>query len=77
MVYDPGTSGKAEDKAVEIARRVRFLDFIIWVYGVEIRPLAAVSIKAEYIAMHDQNQIFWKEYHLGSSMCTFLLNVIK
>ena len=56
MVYDPGTSGEAEDKAVEIARRVRFLDFIIWVYGVEIRPLAAVSIKAEYIAMHDQTR---------------------
>jgi hypothetical protein len=44
-----------------------FLDFIIWTYGVEIRPTAAVSIKPEYISIHDQNQIFWKEFHLGVS----------
>jgi|GEM_PF-5342096 len=44
-----------------------FVDFIIWTYGVEVRPIKPLSIKVEYVAPHDQNQIFWKEYHIGAS----------
>lgn len=41
-----------------------FLDFIIWVSGVEVRFFPGLDIKAEYQSIHDQNQIFWKEFHL-------------
>ena len=44
-----------------------YLDFIIWILGVEVRPVPAVSIKTEYESIHDQNQIFWKEFHLDVS----------
>jgi hypothetical protein len=44
-----------------------FVDFIIWIYGVEVRPVPPLSIKAEYEAIHDQNQIFWKEFHFDLS----------
>jgi hypothetical protein len=44
-----------------------YVDFIIWTWGVEIRPIRELSIKAEYVAPHDQYQIFWKEFHLGAS----------
>ena len=44
-----------------------YLDFIIWILGVEWRPISALSIKTEYESIHDQNQIFWREFHLGAS----------
>ena len=44
-----------------------YLDFIIWVFGVEWRPVKALSIKTEYQNIHDQNQIYWKEFRLGGS----------
>lgn len=44
-----------------------YLDFIIWKSGVEWRPVRPLSIKIEYQSIHDQNQIFWKEFHLDTS----------
>lgn len=72
MPYMRGEASNPQDalppESIELGLvKNHFLDFIIWVYGVEVRPIAPLSIKAEYIAIHDQNQIFWKEYHLGAS----------
>ncbi len=44
-----------------------YLDFIKWIIGVEWRPVPALSIKTEYESIHDQNQIFWNEFHMGAS----------
>jgi hypothetical protein len=44
-----------------------YVDFIIWIYGVEVRPIPALSIKTEYQRTHDQNQIVWNEFHLDVS----------
>jgi len=44
-----------------------FVDFIIWIIGVEVRPARGLSIKAEWENTHDQNQIFWRELHFDIS----------
>lgn len=44
-----------------------YVDFIIWIYGVEVRPIPALSIKTEYERIHDQNQIRWNEFHVDVS----------
>jgi hypothetical protein len=44
-----------------------YVDFIIWIFGVEVRPVPALSIKTEYESTHDQNQIFHDEFHLDVS----------
>ncbi len=44
-----------------------YVDFIIWIYGVEVRPIPALSIKTEYERIHDQNQIGWNEFHIDVS----------
>ena len=44
-----------------------YVDFIIWIFGVEVRPIPALSIKTEYESTHDQNQIFHDEFHIDVS----------
>lgn len=44
-----------------------YVDFIIWVYGLEVRPIPALSIKTEYERTHDQNQIGRNEFHIDVS----------
>lgn len=43
------------------------LDFIIWIYGLEYRPMRALSIKGEYEHIHDEDDIGWNEFHLDAS----------
>ncbi|MCI0613546.1 hypothetical protein L0244_11220 [bacterium] len=44
-----------------------YVDFIIWIFGVEVRPIPALSIKTEYESTHDQNQIYHDEFHIDVS----------
>lgn len=44
-----------------------YVDFIIWIFGVETRPIPQLSIKTEYESTHDQNQIFHDEFHVDVS----------
>jgi hypothetical protein len=72
MPYMRGEASNSQDSLPPPSIRLggiknHFVDFIIWVFGVEVRPIRGASIKLEYINQHDQNQIFWKEYHFGAS----------
>ena len=43
------------------------VDFIIWIYGTEYRPIPSLSIKAEYEKIHDEDDIGWHESHVDVS----------
>ena len=72
MPYVRGEASNPQDALPGDSKRLglvknHFLDFIKWIWGVEVRPISPLSIKTEYERIHDQNQIGWNEFHVDVS----------